>query len=94
MVDNAAVDMLVTVLNNQNPAPKVPYTRETAILRLQQRLTEMGYFDPAEGDPSGVYDQPTFDAVAKLQEDLGVTPDEYGLFDQATLDAILSRDDG
>jgi peptidoglycan hydrolase-like protein with peptidoglycan-binding domain len=76
-------------LNNQEPG----YDRETAVLWLQQRLTDIKYFDPADGENSGVYDQSTFDAVTKLQNDLGIQPQDgnYGVVDQATFDAILNQ---
>jgi hypothetical protein len=56
---------------------------------------DMQYFDAAEGEPGGVYDQPTFDAVKKLQTDLGLSlkDDQYGLVGRKTFDAILAQGD-
>ena len=95
VVDNAAVDALAGLLNGQQPAPEPAYDRASAVKWLQQKLTDMLYFDAAEGAPDGIYDQPTFDAVTKLQEDLGLSlkDSQYGLVGQKTFDEILAQGD-
>ncbi len=91
MVENEAIDRLVNLLNNQDPTPDPLYGRNAAVLWLQDQLTTMLYF--AGGENSGVYDQPTFDAVAKLQEDLGLDlkASDYGLVENKTFNAILEQ---
>jgi peptidoglycan hydrolase-like protein with peptidoglycan-binding domain len=95
VVDSAAVDALVDFINGQQPAPDPAYDRAGAVKWLQRKLMDMQYFDAAEGEPGGVYDQPTFDAVKKLQTDLGLSlkDDQYGLVGRKTFDAILAQGD-
>ena len=82
----------MNLLNKQFP-DQPAYDRGTAVLWLQQQLITMNYFDAAQGDGSGVYDQPTFDAVAKLQQDLGLALNEgdYGLVGKVTFGAIIDQ---
>jgi peptidoglycan hydrolase-like protein with peptidoglycan-binding domain len=93
VVTNEAIDKLASLLNKQFPDQSPAYDRSTAVLWLQQQLITMNYFDAAQGEGSGVYDQPTFDAVKKLQEDLGLTLAEgdYGLIGKATFSAIIDQ---
>ena len=89
VITNAAIDELVALLNGQKPAPKIKYTRRTAVTWLQKKLTQMEYFD--SGKNSGVYDRPTFDGVKKFQKDMGITlsSQNYGYVRQKTFDAIV-----
>jgi uncharacterized surface protein with fasciclin (FAS1) repeats/peptidoglycan hydrolase-like protein with peptidoglycan-binding domain len=61
---------------------------ESAVLaaRIQQLLRILGYL---EGDPTGVFDQATIDAIKALQRDLGLP--ETGTFDEATEQALRDR---
>ena len=90
VISNAALDELVKLLNGQSPAPRIQYDRKTAVAWLQQKLTQMEYFDPA-APGSGVYDQRTFNAVKKFQKDLNIqlSSQNYGYVKKETFGALV-----
>ena len=90
MVSDSAVDELVGMLSAA--APEIPYDRTSAVEWLQQRLTDGGYLSKADRFTPGLYDQPTYDAVADLQSALSMSPDEFGVVDQTTFDALFAPD--
>ena len=73
-----------------NGATGTTYDRASAVEWLQHRLIDGGFLSEADSFAPGVYDQPTRNAVADLQNDLGITPDEPGVVDQATFNALLT----